>query len=222
MRNATTLAAIVLGCGALATTLLVTLVAALAVAAAALVSAVAGTLLGALLMFQTLEWSNEYNLELDGSLERGGIWSTYRHDLLVHHESSSGWLSGDSYLHWRTAPKERFDADEVLQFAVDHGWNLHARGRIRADTIWVWSPICVLSEAECVEPTNHRAGELTPGYLGIPTSAYRDPSAEFTVLCFSTGMLDRADLDTTRRSVVGFASISADGSELFVAHHWGD
>jgi hypothetical protein len=222
MRNATTLAAIVLGCGALATTLLVTLVAALAIAAAALVGAVAGALLGAFLTFQALENSREFNLELDGSLERGGIWSTYRNDLLVHHESVSGWQTRESYLHWRTSPKERFDADEVVQFAIDHGWKLHARERIRADKIWSWSPNCLLSEAECIEPTNHKAGELTPGYLGIPTSAYRDPSAEFTVLCFSTGMVDRADLETTRRSVVGFASISADGSELFVAHHWGD
>jgi hypothetical protein len=222
MRSQTTLATIALGCAALATTLSVTLVAALAIAAAALVSAVAGALLGAFVTFQALENSKEFNLELDGSLERGGIWSTYRNDLLVHHESVSGWQTRDSYLHWRTSPKERFDADEVLQFAVDHGWKLHAREHVRADKIWSWIPTCILSEEECVEPTNHKAGELTPGYLGIPTSAYRDPSAKFTVMCFSTGMVDRADLDTTRRSVVGFASISADGSELFVAHHWGD
>jgi len=222
MRNATILAAILLGCSTLATALLVTVIGALAIAAAALVSAAAGALLGAFVTFQALENSRDFNLELDGSLERGGIWSTYRNDLPVHHESVSGWQTRDSYLHWRTSSKEQFDADEVVRFAVDRGWKLHARERIRADEIWFWSPLCVLSEEECVEPTNHEAGELTPGYLGIPTSAYRDPSAEFTVMCFSTGMVDRADLETTRRSVVGFASISADGGDLFVAHHWGD
>lgn len=156
-----------------------------------------------------------------GALAPAGFWGTYRHDELVDHDSSQGPWGGNRYLHWHATGDARFDADEVLKFAVDHGWRLHSRGQVRAKELPTWNPACVLPSEECREQANH-SDRLSPEYLGLPKAVRRQPGVEFTVMTFDTGWLQFPDLEETVRTVVGFASISADGRDLYVAHHWGD
>lgn len=156
------------------------------------------------------------------SLRAGTFWSTYRRDLLVDHDGREGFFGGHCYLHWRAKSPERFDADEVTRFAVGHGWRLHAREDVRVGEMNWWNPTCMLPEGQCIEPKNHEPGELSPGYLGIHGPLRRDPDALFTVMAFDSGMYDHSDLESTRRSLTGFISISADGRDLFVAHNWGE
>jgi hypothetical protein len=46
--------------------------------------------------------------------------------------------------------------------------------------------------------------------------------AEANCVTAHSGMYDNSDLESTRRSLTGFISISADGRDLFVAHNWGE
>lgn len=152
----------------------------------------------------------------------GDFWTTYRPELLVHHDGQENFFGGHCYLQWQTNGSECFDADSVLRFALEHGWTLHSRESLRLDEMNSWTPVCLLSQGKCNEPVNHAPGELSADYLGIRGPLRLDSDALFDVMGFDTGMYDHADLAWTRRSLVGFVSISADGRNLFVAHNWGE
>lgn len=194
------------------------LVAALALAWGAM--AVAAT--GALASIAAIAQLPHVARTVNGALSPAGFWGAYRHDELVEHESSQGPWGGSRYLHWQAKGDEGFDPQDVLQFAVEHGWRLHSRGQIDVNGIYAWSPECLLPAGECTDKANHEPYALSPEYLGLPKPRRRKSSAEFIVMSFDTGWVQFPDLDELARTVVGFASISADGRDLYVAHHWGD
>ena len=202
---------------ALAMVALLALLAALTIAAGAVAVAVAG----AVASIQAIEHAPHAARSVQGTLAPAGFWNTYRHDELVDHDSSQGPWGGSRYLHWHATGKAGFDADDVLQFALEHGWRLHSRGQVSANEIYAWKPECLLPAGECTDKANHEYS-LSPAYLGLPKTLRRKSTARFTVMSFDTGWVQFADVEEMARTLVGFASISADGRDLYVAHHWGD
>lgn len=201
-----------------------TLVVVLAIVAALLLAmgAVTAAATGVMASIEAIEQVPHAARAVRGALAPAGFWSTYRHDELVDHDSSQGPWGGNRYLHWRATGEEGFDEEDVLQFAVEHGWRLHSRGQLGVKDIYAWSPECLLPASECTDKANHEAYSLSPAYLGLPKALRRKSTATFTVMSFDTGWLQYPDLEEMARTVVGFASISADGRDLYVAHHWGD
>ncbi|MCY3001148.1 MAG: hypothetical protein NTV21_05025 [Planctomycetota bacterium] len=204
----------------LAATLVVVLaiIAALVLAASAMTAAATGVTAS----IEAIEQAPHVARTVGGALSPAGFWGTYRHEELVEHESSQGPWGGNRYLHWHATGEDVFDEDDVLQFAVEHGWRLHSRGHLGVKEIYAWSPECLLPASECTDKANHEPYSLSPAYLGLPKTVRRKSTAKFTVMSFDTGWVQFPDLEEMARTVVGFASISADGRDLYVAHHWGD
>lgn len=194
-----------------------------AVAAVALVAgAWAAAYAGAEAASAVFEHAPDAARSMWSALSPAGFWSEYRRDELVDHKSDQGPFGGRRWLRWRADRGGAFDARDVASFAAEHGWTLHSRERVSANEISEWMATCQLPLAECNPTTSHVPSDLAADYVALPPRLSRSRAHELEALSFETGWVQYPDTLDHAWTVVGYAFLSADGSELVVTHYWGE
>lgn len=201
--------------GALAFVVVLAIVAALTLAVGALATAAAAAMASA----EVAEEIPHAARTVVGALSPAGFWGAYRHDEIVDHESSQGPWGGWRELHWVAKEGERFNEDDALEFATDHGWVLHWRETVGPNGKRQGKPLCLLPSGECCPELDHiPAGNLLQM---LPASMRMDRQRSYLLLSFASGLCSEADSEPPGHVVNGFVILSNDGRHMVVRHHWG-